>query len=190
MTAQVQWLAKGNIGVTDYTMDGYGMKIGGKVGIGIEKEVWSKSFYQILLMVSKKGTSDGFTSIDQVYLEVPIQWGMNVARVSDYTDLYVTGGMYVALGIAGNSKDDEYSGPTFTHRNIWGEGLSRFDFGFITGLGFDFGRVRAGVEFELGLYPLLDYGGSYWEDDYGYEYYEADPAPLNYGISLTLTYKF
>jgi len=216
--AQVKWLVKASGGMTDHVTYGLGFKPGYKIGFGLEKERSERAFFQTFVMLSSKGTANRYKSIEQVYIETPVIWGYKVAHLTDKTDLYITHGLYAAIGVDGKTKNGRLSGTTFSRNNTWGGRTFRFDCGWNFGIGLDFGRFRAGVEFEMGIIPLgtekadiMEYtyeGQDYirtrssytydddccCDDDFD-DYYDfggssAPDASFNYGIWFTLTYRF
>ena len=166
------WNAKVGMNISNYSGDSdLNAKIGFKAGVGFEygfTDTWS---LQPSLFFSTKGAKKDGTSINAMYLELPI---MAAARfnVADNTNIVVSAGPYLACGVGGKSKTDmgegEYSIKTF------GDGdLRRFDMGLGVGVAAEFGNIIVGLD---GGFGFIDVSKS--------------SNAKNMNFSVTVGYKF
>lgn len=167
------WNAKVGMNLSNYSGDAdLNTKVGFKIGGGFEyafTDTWS---LQPSLFLSSKGAKMDGSSINAMYLEVPV---MAAARfnIADNTNLVVNAGPYFACGIAGKTKIDMNNDMELSTNTFGDNGLNRFDAGLGVGVAFEFGRIIAGLDGQFGLVDVEKAGN-----------------PKNMNFSIVLGYKF
>lgn len=174
-TAQITWNVKAGVGIA--TLSGLNdegskkMKLGWKVGVGIEKPLSANWLIMPSLEFKQKGTaweySDpeydeyGSTSVTLNYLQLPIL-GAYRTRLNDEINLTFKAGPYLAYALSGDAEDTwSYEGETESDNydifDISEEDVksSRFDLGLALGADVEYHRFVVGIEAEFGFIPLL-----------------------------------
>ena len=128
------WNAKVGMNFSNYTGDlDLNAKVGFKLGGGFEyafTDTWS---LQPSLYLTSKGAKKDELTINAYYLELPV---MAAARfnVADNTNLVINAGPYLAFGLGGKAKDDNFDLKLFkSDEGDW----KRFDLGIQYGIGLE-----------------------------------------------------
>ena len=128
------WNAKVGMNISNYTGDAdLNAKIGFKLGGGFEYAFDNTWSLQPSLFLSTKGAKKDGNSINAMYLELPV---MAAARfnVADNTNIVVNAGPYLAFGLGGKAKDDNFDLKLFkSDEGDW----KRFDLGIQYGIGLE-----------------------------------------------------
>lgn len=167
------WNAKVGMNISNYTGDGdLNAKVGFKVGGGFEygfDNTWS---IQPSLLLSTKGAKLDGTTINAMYLELPV---MAAARfnVADNTNFVVNAGPYLAYGIGGKATVDQGNGVDLRVNTFGDDALKRFDAGLGVGVALEVGKIIVGLDGQFGLVDVDKIGN-----------------PKNINFSIVLGYKF
>lgn len=165
---QLNWSVKAGVGIANITgsdIEGTKAKFGYKLGVGLEcpfDKLWS---LQTGLNFVSKGTKtdkyqvDGGEAqgkINEMYLELPVMAAARFA-VNNATNIVVSAGPYLGVGIGGKSKVEGKSAGTkiTVEEDTFGdEGFRRFDFGLGIGVAAEFDRIIVGLDGQFGLNKL------------------------------------
>lgn len=169
---------------------GYKSKIGFHLGVIADLGI-SESFYiQPGLYFTTKGTKAKYEGITEKwnlnYLQIPVLASYRFNLGGD-TKLHINVGPYFAFGVGGKFK---YEGGGETYKiDAFGTsdedsdeekgGLKRFDAGITFGAGVSFGKIYAGLNYDLGLSNIAD------KDVYGSDY-----KLKNQGFNISVGYNF
>lgn len=156
--AQISWNAKVGMNISSYmdnNMD-LGAKVGYRIGGGMEYSLTEIFSIQPSLFLSSKGAknSDLRLTVNQVYLELPVMAAARFA-VADNINAVISLGPYLAYGVGGNTKVKE-SGVTESVGTFKLFDYNRFDAGVGVGVAFEFGKIIASVDGQVGLIKLND----------------------------------
>lgn len=152
--SQTSWNAKVGMNMSNFTSDGWDMKVGFQAGIGMEyqfTEMWS---IQPSLMFTTKGAKVGDLKATPMYLELPVFAAARFAVV-DNQSVVVKAGPYFACGVAGKYKIGDEKIDFFGD-----DGAKRFDCGLGVGVAYEIGRIFFDLTGEFGLTKLGDADGS------------------------------
>lgn len=178
-TAQITWNVKAGVGIATFAGDsGDGnskMKLGWKVGVGIEKPLSANWLIMPSLEFKQKGSAwegqetyydyeEHYYSYEDVvtlnYLQLPIL-GAYRTRLNDDFNLTLKAGPYLAYALSGDYEWSDNEGDNGS-ADIFGkemelEGLesSRFDFGLALGADVEYHRFVVGAEAEFGFIPCF-----------------------------------
>jgi len=176
---KITWYAKAGLNVSNWTSgDDTKNKIGYRIGGGMDYAFTKTWSLQPSLYFSAKGTKISGDileqTVNQMYLVLPV---MAAARfhIADYTNIVVSAGPYAAYGIAGKTKRTVSDSAEEKISTFGDYGVKRFDAGLAAGVALEFGQLILGVEGQLGLVKVLDFGTS---------------KPKNINIAITLGYLF
>lgn len=156
------------------------VKPGVRVGVGLDYAFSDMVSLQPSLFFSQKGakydaslesySSKADITIDQMYLELPINLQFRINLV-DNTNLIIATGPYLAYGVGGKTKigaDILSIIPLSTKIDTFGDlGLNRFDAGWNLDFGLEFGQFLVGLNAQVGFCNLMDdlsYGGIVFHD--------------------------
>lgn len=191
-SAQITWNAKAGIGISSVLESGgsEGSKthLVGKIGGGIEYPLTSNLSLMPSLEFAFKGaaweyeydTNKSFKeTIDIYYLQVPVLFAYRF-NLTDRLNLVAKVGPYFAFGLAGKVHDKNPSWGNESY-GVFSEqvGCKRFEVGGDVGIDLEFKRWVVGVEYEIGITPLLK------EEDKGFTY-----TMRNSAFYATVGYKF
>lgn len=88
------------------------------------------------------------------YLELPILASYRY-NISDYTQLQINFGPYLAYGIAGKYKWEDNDGEEDDDDKYFDDDTNKFDAGLAFGAGVTFGHIFVGINYDLGLTNIL-----------------------------------
>ncbi len=148
----INW-AKQNV-----SYDGYSFSpknnVGFNVGVSVDIPMFESLYLQSGLYYTVKGyklEEDGYTEkATPSYLELPILASYRY-NFSDFTQLQINFGPYIAYGIAGKYKWDDGDDDI----DYFDDDIKRFDAGLAIGAGMTFGHFFLGVNYDLGLTNIL-----------------------------------
>lgn len=175
--SQISWNAKVGMNISNCTGDmDLSSKVGFKIGGGMEysfNDVWG---LQPSLFFSTKGAKEDNTTINAMYLELPVMAAARL-KVADNTNIVISAGPYLAYGVGGKTSVKE-SGVEVSVDTFGDEGmdLDRFDAGLGVGVAAEFGKIIVGLDGQFGLVDVTSVKGS------------GNPKNLNFSISVG--YKF
>lgn len=187
--AQVSWNVKGGLNLSSYmgkNSDNSEIKLGGRVGLGMEYAINEMVSLQPSLYYTTKGvkysesasafglTANADLKCTQMYLEVPIDLQFRF-KLADDMNLIMAAGPYIACGVGGKTKlSGDIAG--YKGKKDWDtfgdDGLRRFDAGANLELGMEFDPVIVGVSSQLGFCNVVESG------------------PKNMNIGFFVGYKF
>ncbi len=170
--SQTSWNAKIGMNMSNFTSDGWDMKVGFQAGVGMEyqfTEMWS---IQPSLMFTTKGAKFSGVKATPMYLELPVFAAARFAVV-DNQNVVVKAGPYFACGIAGKTKFDLGNDTERKVDTFGDDALKRFDAGLGVGVALEFGRIIAGLDGQFGLVDVEKVGN-----------------PKNMNFSIIVGYKF
>ena len=173
--AQVSWNVKGGLNLSSYmgkNSDNSEIKLGGRVGIGMEYAINDMVSFQPSLFYTTKGAkysgsasylginADADLRVTQMYLEMPIDLQLRF-KVADDMNLIVGAGPYIAYGVGGKTKLSGniagYKGNT-DWDTFGDDGLRRFDAGANIEFGMEFNPIIVGVNTQLGFCNVTENG--------------------------------
>lgn len=76
-------------------------------------------------------------------------------NISDYTQLQINFGPYLAYGIAGKYKWEDNDGEEDDDDKYFDDDTNKFDAGLAFGAGVTFGHIFVGINYDLGLTNIL-----------------------------------
>lgn len=138
--------------------DGYSFSpknnVGFNVGLSVDIPMMESLYLQSGLYYTVKGyklEEDGYTEkATPSYLELPILASYRY-NFSDFTQLQINFGPYLAYGIAGKYKwDDEDE-----DKDFFDDDTKKIDAGLAFGAGMTFGHIFVGINYDLGLTNIL-----------------------------------
>ncbi|WP_321517329.1 porin family protein [uncultured Bacteroides sp.] len=184
--SKVSWNVKAGMNISNWTgdgSDGSKAKVGFKVGAGMEYALDNTWSLQPSLFLTSKGAKggDGDTkaTINQVYLELPVNLQARVP-VADKTNILFAAGPYFAYGVGGKiSGGASIDGVDYSvSTNTFGKNrFKRFDAGLGLGVSLEMSKVIVGLEGQLGLTKIGDG-------------IMSDGSPKNINFGVTVGYKF
>lgn len=183
----INWSVKAGVGIANFTgsdVEDNKAKFGYKLGVGLEcpfDQTWS--LQTGLNLVSKGAKSDkyveeggeGQAKVNAMYLELPVMAAARFA-VDNTTNIVISAGPYLGVGVGGKSKVEAKSGGTkvTVEEDTFGDdALRRFDFGLGIGVAAEFNRIVVGLDGQFGLNKLA-----------------KDVNAKNLSAFLTIGYKF
>lgn len=164
--AQVSWLAKGSLNISNCRgsdADSPKSLAGVRFGAGMEYGLSSLFSIQPTIYLSHKGAKieDGYMKVNAWYLEMPIDAQFRF-KVANSTNITLAAGPYIAYGLFGKTKMDEYdasyngdgAAAPSSQNTFSSDMLKRFDGGLNFEVGAEFGKILVGAGYELGLTKL------------------------------------
>ena len=149
---------RGGLNIANLTIseDGYDLSlkdnVGFNIGVCVDIPMMESLYLQSGLYYTVKGSKeeDGDLEVKYTpsYLEIPILVSYRY-NFSDFTQLQVNFGPYIAYGIGGKWKK-EYEGET-EEGDFFDDSIKKFDAGLAFGAGITLGHVYVGVNYDLGL---------------------------------------
>ncbi|MCE9260185.1 PorT family protein [Bacteroides fragilis] len=147
-----------NFAKQSVSYDGYSFSpknnIGFNVGVSVDIPMLESLYLQSGLYYTVKGyksEEDGYTEkATPSYLELPILASYRY-NFSDFTQLQINFGPYLAYGVAGKYKWDDGD----EDEDFFDDDTNRFDAGLAIGAGMTFGHIFVGVNYDLGLTNIL-----------------------------------
>lgn len=147
-----------NFAKQSVSYDGYSFSpknnVGFNVGVSVDIPMLESLYLQSGLYYTVKGyksEEDGYTEkATPSYLELPILASYRY-NFSDFTQLQINFGPYLAYGIAGKYKWDDGD----EDEDFFDDDTKRFDAGLAIGAGMTFGHIFVGVNYDLGLTNIL-----------------------------------
>ncbi len=138
--------------------DGYSFSpknnVGFNVGVSVDIPMLESLYLQSGLYYTVKGyklENDGYTEkATPSYLELPILASYRY-NLSDFTQLQINFGPYLAYGIAGKYKWDGED----EDEDFFDDDTKKFDAGLAIGAGMTFGHIFVGANYDLGLTSIL-----------------------------------
>ena len=138
--------------------DGYSFSpknnVGFNFGVSVDIPMMESLYLQSGLYYTVKGyklEEDGYTEkATPSYLELPILASYRY-NFSEYTQLQVNFGPYLAYGIAGKYKWDDGD----DDEDYFNDDIKKFDAGLAIGAGMIFGHIFVGINYDLGLTNIL-----------------------------------
>ncbi|MDU1891096.1 MAG: porin family protein [Dysgonomonas sp.] len=185
---------KAGMNITNLTgdVDDNNAKIGFNVGVTVDYALTPDIFLLSGLEYATKGTKfDGDVKLNLSYIQLPIHVGYKLT-VSDGLKIGFHAGPYIAYGVDGkwNAKADGVSVDLDTFGDDALLKMKRFDFGLGGGVGLEFGKFNAGINYDLGLVNIADFGKIEIEDDWGGVFDGSDVSLKNVAAYITVGYKF
>lgn len=167
-SAQITWNAKAGIGISSVLMSG-GNEDGkthlvGKAGAGIEYPLTSNLSLMPSLEFAFKGAAWDYgegcnETLDIYYMQIPVLFAYRF-NLTDRLNLVAKVGPYFAFGLGGKVK---YNDPGWANESagVFSEeiGGKRFEVGGDVGIDLEFKRWVVGVEYEIGITPLVKEDG-------------------------------
>lgn len=148
-------------------------KIGFHVGAVLDWQILDMLYIQPGLQYSLKGMKwdDADAKSNASYIELPILASYRLYLGGENTRLHINAGPYLAMGIAGKSKDTDTGEKWDTFGD---EGLKRFDVGLQFGAGVSFSKFYVGGSYQLGLMNIgrddIKYKNRNWMITLGYTF--------------------
>lgn len=148
-------------------------KIGFHVGAVLDWQILDAFYIQPGLQYSLKGMKwdDADLKSNASYIELPILASYRFYLGGENTKLHVNAGPYLAMGIAGKSKDTDTGEKWDTFGD---DGLKRFDVGLQFGVGVSFSKFYVGGSYQLGLMNIgrddIKYKNRNWMITLGYTF--------------------
>lgn len=147
-----------NFAKQSVSYDGYSFSpknnVGFNVGVSVDIPMLESLYLQSGLYYTVKGyklEEDGYTEkATPSYLELPILASYRY-NFSDFTQLQINFGPYLAYGIAGKYKYDDGD----EDEDFFDDDTKKFDAGLAIGAGMTFGHIFVGVNYDLGLTNIL-----------------------------------
>lgn len=181
-SAQITWNVKVGGGISTIFTDeeGFGSKMGWKVGVGIEKPIAANWLIMPTLEFKLKGASMDWSDIDEsfsdlkmqaYYVQLPIMAAFRTS-LSDEVNLTLKAGPYFAYGLGGEEDGLKTFGDIEDSDSYGGQ---RFEVGVMVGADVEYHRFVFGVEAEYAFTDLFP--------DFDYTY-------NNFGAYVTVGYKF
>ena len=170
--SQTSWNAKIGMNMSNFTSDGWDMKVGFQAGVGMEYQFTEMLSIQPSLMFTTKGAKFSGVKATPMYLELPVFAAARFAVV-DNQNVVVKAGPYFACGIAGKTKFDLGNDTERKVDTFGDDALKRFDAGLGVGVALEFGRIIAGLDGQFGLVDVEKVGN-----------------PKNMNFSIIVGYKF
>ena len=141
--------------------DGYSYSpknnVGFNIGVSVDIPMMESLYLQSGLYYTVKGyklEEDGETEkATPAYLEIPILASYRY-NFSDFTQLQINFGPYLAYGIGGKYKW-EYEGESEDEKYFDSDDNRKFDAGLAFGAGMTFGHIFVGINYDLGLTNIL-----------------------------------
>ncbi len=144
--------------------DGYSFSpknnVGFNAGISVDIPMLESLYLQSGLYYTVKGykLEDEEYSYTETctpaYLELPILASYRY-NISDYTQLQINFGPYLAYGIAGKYKWEDNDGEEDDDDKYFDDDTNKFDAGLAFGAGVTFGHIFVGINYDLGLTNIL-----------------------------------
>lgn len=157
-------------------------KVGYKLGGGLEYGLNKTWAIQPSLFLTSKGAKAGDsgeekTTINQVYLELPVNMQVRIPVASN-TNVLIAAGPYFAYGIAGkiSQETDGVKSSVDTFDNDMLE-FKKFDAGIGAGVSLEINKIMVGLDGQLGLTRITKEKLS-------------EDSPKNINFSLSVGYKF
>ena len=173
-------------------------KLGFNAGLTLDYNIMGDLYLLSGLELTTKGAKESYkdeyedytVTINPMYLQIPIHVGYKF-ELSEGMKFVVNAGPYFAYGLGGKikTKEDGITGSIdiFKDQDIDGfniKGMKRFDLGIGVGLGLEFGALKFGLGYDLGLLnPTPSY--SDYED-----YEESNEKFTLNNLYLTVGFKF
>lgn len=150
-----------NFAKQSVSFDGYNFSpknnVGFNVGVCVDIPVMESLYLQSGLYYTVKGyklEEDGETEkATPAYLEIPFLASYRY-NFSDFTQLQINFGPYLAYGIGGKYKW-EYDGESEDAKYFDDDENKKFDAGLAIGAGMTFGHIFVGINYDLGLTNVL-----------------------------------
>lgn len=147
-----------NFAKQSVSYDGYSFSpknnVGFNVGVSVDIPMLESLYLQSGLYYTVKGyksEEEGYTEkATPSYLELPILASYRY-NFSDFTQLQINFGPYLAYGVAGKYKWDDGD----EDEDFFDDDTNRFDAGLAIGAGMTFGHIFVGVNYDLGLTNIL-----------------------------------
>lgn len=99
------------------------------MGVGLDYEFDESWAFQPGLMFTSRGYKNGGWKVRPVYMDIPILAAYKIT-LTENARFVINAGPYVAIGLGGKKKHDDYESKVF-------DGWKRGDFGFQWGVGFE-----------------------------------------------------
>ena len=175
--SQVKWDAKVGMNFSNVTKyDDAKALPGFQLGVGMDygfSESWS---LQSGLLISSKGYKIEDVKVRPIYLDIPILAAYKF-NISDNTKFVINAGPYLAFGLGGKAKDDNFDLKLFkSDEGDW----KRFDLGIQYGIGLEIGdHYLVNLTGQNGFISPFDYPDGYDGD-----------KPKNMTFSIGVGYRF
>lgn len=151
---------KGSFNLSNFytdDIDDKNLKPGFSLGIFNEKQIAPVVGIQTELLFSTRGNRseystgpfDGEAKFNLNYIDLPVMLDLKAGSALD-----ITFGPYVSYLVSANVTTDGDFGSSF--EEVDRDNLNNFDFGFIGGLGLNFGNAELGARYNLGLTEIAD----------------------------------
>lgn len=131
--------------------------VGVNFGVSVDIPMMESLYLQSGLYYTVKGykfEGDGYTEkASPSYLELPILTSYRY-NFSDFTQLQINFGPYLAYGIAGKYKLKRDGGEE-EDEDFFDDETNKFDAGLAIGAGMTFGHIFVGINYDLGLTNIL-----------------------------------
>ena len=144
-------------------------KPGFNVGVTVDYALTSDLYLLSGLEFTTKGAKSEYEETEQgvkvnvtatanpMYLQLPVHLGYKIG-ISENTKIVLHAGPYLAYGIGGKLKEEAKANVAGVNANVSAdtdffgkEAFKNFDFGLGLGAGVEFGKINAGLGYDLGL---------------------------------------
>ena len=160
-------------------------KMGGKIGVGLEKPLSPNFSLMPSLELAMKGTKWSYDyefeeeeTLSPLYIQIPILGAYRMSLNNDW-NMTIKAGPYFAYGLSGDCKYEYYSSyyPQSDSYDLFSDlDAKRFDAGIDIGIDFEYHHFVVGMEYERGFISFAPE--------------KADIDVFNQALYLTVGYKF